>query len=1227
MTYLRRTLAVLFALLLALFLAVAGLLGTEAGSRWLLGRIAGLQVEGFAGRLGGSWQAERLLWEQGERRAELSAVQFAWRPSCLLGMTLCVDRLASGQIVLQFPPGGQPATTGPLRLPQLKLPLRLRLGEVQVGRLLLNGTEQLQSLQAAANWTGEGIAIESLELRRQGLALSLTGSLQPAADWPLAARGELALAAPGGQPWRIALQVDGALQGTLNLQADSSGFFPGRLEGSVEPLAERLPARFRLTADGFKPIAGLPDTLRLDRLELVAAGDLQDGYEVQGTASLPAEGGAMPLALLGRLTKQDAELSRLELDAGNGQRVALDAKLDWREGLAAEARLDWQDFPWLRLYPGLAEPPVALRRLGAELSYRDGNYLGNFAADLHGPAGPFSLSSPLSGDLRQVHLPQLQLVAGQGKAEGQLSLNFAEGLAWNASLQLSDLNPAYWRSELVGNLDGPLRSRGEFRAGRLELEATVELAGRLRGQPARLQTEAKGAGQVWDLSRLDLRLGDNRIQGSGRLDRGLKGQLVLAMPRLGQLWPGLRGRIDGALDLAGSLQAPEGGLALEARQLAMGERSLDGLTLAATLDGAQRGRLELNGSGIRLGATQLGNLKAVGQGDRREQRLDLGLSGPDLQLALGLDGRLEQGASGWSWRGRLGSGSVQSGGQDWRLQQPASLERLADGSLNLGAHCWRSAAASLCAEDRQRLLPEPHLNIRLRDFPLDNLAAFWPQDFAWQGRLNGDLQLELPKAGPRGRIFLDAGNGVLRIRDQGQWRDFPYRQLHLESLLQPERVDSRLAFAGERLGELNLRAQIDPRPQDPPLSGEFSLRGFDLAVIRPFAGPVEELQGQVNGNGTLRGSLRKPQINGRIELRDGLIAGTRLPMRFEALQLQALIAGESLQLDGDWRSGEKGRGELDGTLDWRQAPDLNLGIRGNRLPVSVEPYAALEVDPDLRLRLVGKQLALSGKLQVPRGRIRIRELPPSSVKVSEDAVVAGREPEAAQPLTMLMDVNVEVGRDKLSFEGFGLNAELAGQLHVGNNMDTRGELDLKNGRYRAYGQRLDIRRARLLFVGAIDQPYLDVEAIRKVEDVTAGLRVGGSALQPQVEIFSEPAMSQEQALSYLILGRAPGANNADSNTLAQAALSLGLAGSSPLTGSLAERLGIKEFELGTKGSGTQTSVVASGKISERLSLVYGMGVFDSLSSVALRYQLSRRLYIEAASGVASSLDVFYKRDF
>lgn len=1213
----------LLALVLLVVLSIATLLGTQAGSRWALSLVPGLSVENFQGRLGGQWSADHLLWQQDSSRVELNKAIFAWSPLCLTRMTLCIEQLKADQVILQFPPSEETTDSGPIQLPDLQLPVAIELGDVQVGSLLFNGSEQLKGLQLAAHWTAKGLQIDSVKLQRDDLSLNLSGLLQPTGNWPLNIVGDLTLPSPGTGPWTLALKVDGDLLKTLNLHADSHGYLDGQLSGELQPLAENLPAKVRITSEAFKPSADLPDTLQLNQLVLTGEGDLKNGYQLNGNATLPADKGPVALLLKGKVDASGAQIAGLDLTANDKQSLKLTGSVDWSKGLTAQANINWQDFPWHRLYNEIDEPQVALRTFTGEVSYTDGQYIGNFAAALDGPAGAFSLSSPFSGSLKQIALPQLKMEAGQGKAEGHVNVQFADGIAWDTALELSALNPAYWVAELPGTLAGPLKSQGEMKNERLSLTADLDLKGKLRGQPAVLQAKADGAGEQWNLNALQIRLGDNSISGKGSLLQKLTGQIDIKLTRLAQLWPQLRGQVTGLVNVAGTLKAPQGKLGLQGSQLAFQDNRLQSLNLDATLDSAQRAKIDLNGSGIQAGDTNLGVLTASAQGDIKHQKLNLDLLGPKLKLALGLDGNLDQG----NWRGRLASGDIQAGGQDWKLQNPARLERLADGRINFGAHCWMSGNASLCGED-QRLLPEPKLRYHLKQFPIESLAQWLPKDFAWQGKLNADLQLDLPASGPNGVVSIDASGGTLRMKEKDQWLDFPYQTLKLTSKLTPKRVDTELNFVGGKLGELMVQAQLNPLPKNKPLSGSFRLSGLDLSVARPFVPMVEKLTGRLNGSGTISGGLLAPLVNGTVKLSDGEVSGAELPMELKDLQLQGVIVGESVRLDGGWNSGKTGQGSLNGNVAWGQALIVDLALKGTQLPVTVEPYAKLEVAPDLKISMAGDELKIAGKVQVPRGEITVRELPPSTVKVSDDTIIVGAQTEEGKPpLAMKMDIDVVVGEDKLSFAGFGLTANLQGHVHIGDNMDTRGELWLNDGRYRAYGQRLNVRRARLLFAGPIDQPYLDIEAIRQTDDVIAGIRLSGSAEQPTTQIFSEPAMSQEQALSYLVLGRPLSTNGEDNNMLAQAALGLGLMGSSGVTSGLAKDLGIQDFQLDTQGSGNTTSVVASGNISEKLSLRYGVGVFEPASTIALRYKLSKKVYVEAASGVASSLDIFYKRDF
>ena len=1214
---------VLLGLVLMLVLALGLVLGTQAGSRWVLGMVPGLQVDNFAGRLGGQWSADHVLWEQGTSRVEVDRPIFAWSPSCLTRMTLCIDQLQADRVSLQFPPS-EDSNSGPISLPELKLPVAIEVGVIKVGNVLFNGIEQLKGLQMAARWTSSGLQIDSVHVDREDVNVELSGLLQPNGDWPLTLLGNINLPAPDQAPWALALKVDGNLRSSLNLTVDSSGYLNAQLKGQLQPLAENLPAQVSITSDAFKASPALPDTLQVNQLVLTVNGDLKAGYAVDGSATLPAEKAPVSVLLKGRVDANGAHVSALDLTVNPEQRVKVSGQVDWQEGVKADAKIDWLAFPWHNLYPVIDKPDVDLRTFKGEVSYTDGNYLGHFKANLDGPAGAFSLASPFSGDLSKIYLPQLELVAGQGKAQGHVNVQFADGVAWDTTLDLSALDPAYWVAELPGNLGGPLRSTGSFKHERLELNANLDLKGRLRGLPAVLQAKAQGAGEDWNLSALDIRLGDNRIQATARLQQQLKAQLDLNLPRLGQLWPDLRGQLKGRVDVDGTLKAPQGKLVLNGQQLAFADNHLQNLTLDAALDRNQRGRIDLKGSGIKSGDTQLGVLTANGSGDLKRQQLKLALQGPMLQLALALDGGLDKD----NWRGRLLSGDVKAGGQDWALQNPARLERLADGRINMGAQCWISGPASLCSEE-QRLMPDPKLRLHLKQFPLDSLAKWFPNDFQWQGQLTADVSLDLPASGPKGQVVVDASGGTLRIKDKGQWLDFPYQALRLTSNLTPSRVETRFDFNGGKLGQLMLNARINPLPKSKPVTGDFRLSGLDVSVLRPFVPMVETLAGQLNGTGTIAGGLLAPHINGTVALSGGQISGPQLPTNVENLQLTANIVGETAQLNGGWTSGQLGQGSISGNVAWGKTMAVNVLVKGSHLPVTVEPYAKLDVAPDLRISLnPDNTLLIAGKVNVPKGEITVRELPPSTVKVSDDTVIVGQHTsEAAAPMVVDMDIDVIVGQELLTFSGFGLNADLVGQVHIGNNLDTRGELRLNNGRYRAYGQRLTIRRARLLFAGPIAQPYLDIEAIRQTDDVIAGIRLTGSAEQPTTQIFSEPAMSQEQALSYLILGRPLSGTGEDNNMLAEAALGLGLMGSSGITSGLANHLGIKDFELDTEGSGDSTSVVASGKINERLSVRYGVGVFEPASTIALRYKLSKRVYVEVASGFASSLDIFYKRDF
>ncbi|MGR6862680.1 translocation/assembly module TamB domain-containing protein [Aliivibrio salmonicida] len=216
---------------------------------------------------------------------------------------------------------------------------------------------------------------------------------------------------------------------------------------------------------------------------------------------------------------------------------------------------------------------------------------------------------------------------------------------------------------------------------------------------------------------------------------------------------------------------------------------------------------------------------------------------------------------------------------------------------------------------------------------------------------------------------------------------------------------------------------------------------------------------------------------------------------------------------------------------------------------------------------------------------------------------------------------------------FGLEGGLIGKLNITQKNKgpfITGEVNIKDGTYRSFGQDLEITKGKILFNGPADQPYVDIEAIRNPnntrDDVTAGVRVNGPADAPKIEIFSSPSMPQANALSYLLRGQDIGSDTGG-NAMTTTLIGLSLAKSGKVVGEIGQAFGVQDLQLDTAGSGEESQVTISGYIAPDLQVKYGVGIFNSLGEFTLRYRILSDLYIEAVSGVDGAVDLIYQFSF
>jgi translocation and assembly module TamB len=220
---------------------------------------------------------------------------------------------------------------------------------------------------------------------------------------------------------------------------------------------------------------------------------------------------------------------------------------------------------------------------------------------------------------------------------------------------------------------------------------------------------------------------------------------------------------------------------------------------------------------------------------------------------------------------------------------------------------------------------------------------------------------------------------------------------------------------------------------------------------------------------------------------------------------------------------------------------------------------------------------------------------------------------------------------------------------------SKGEIKVVKGKYRAFGAELEIIRGRLLYAGGpIDQPNLDILALRTVGEVRAGVTAGGGLRAPVIRLYSEPAMRDVDILAYILFGHPLGTGSTleQAGMMAQVAASLLSPGqSAALQEQIKDRLGLSTLEIqsgvssgrmGYKpvqtsppgiapvkpaGEVSQTMVTVGKYLTPKLYFSYGRSLFTEGNLFRLRYDLYKHWQIETQTGGVSGVDLYYNIEF
>lgn len=761
------------------------------------------------------------------------------------------------------------------------------------------------------------------------------------------------------------------------------------------------------------------------------------------------------------------------------------------------------------------------------------------------------------------------------------------------------------------------------------------------------------AGGFWQIEHFNATVGDNHLtlDGSGRwhdpVTDTFTAAVTLQAPDFSQINPAWRGHAGGQIHAGGRRLAPSMQADVKAADLAFDEDSvIEALRLSGQFSATRPSSepLTLVIDNAAFGKVVARQTRATLSGIPSRARLHITTNATPVGADLTLTGGFNRDYT--RFKGRLENAGVVLPSGTWRTSRADYLVNVTNGTVLIEPHTWTHKGDQLRLKQQARLGKSGSLALVLDRLNLAGLSAYLPSDIRFTGFLSGTADARWNTAA-NGRMVPTVNATLtghrfewIRYDDLGQTH-IPFNAARLQASLNTKEARLRARLTPDGFGKLAADVAVLDPARAKTLSGEINFDALSIALADAFMRTGEKATGRLDGHVSLGGSVSRPALFGRLDLTDALVKDGLVPVVLKPSQARLSFNGTRSEVSAQIHTAQ-GPVNIAGAAVWSDPTDplATLSVQSpadTPITVMVPPAVRLGVVTDVRLKADKKGIDLQGHVDIPFADIVVKTLPGGAIEESPDLVLLNRQMQPVKPKSAKLPIRsaltINLG-EKVKLDAFGLRAGLGGKLHVLQNaagLGLTGQVNLTDGRFMAYGQDLLIRHGDIIFAGPINQPFLNLEAVRNPEatenNVTAGLRVSGSAKAPIIKVFSEPTMSQGEALSYLLRGQGLGSSGSDGEAVATALLGMGLSQTSNLVGTIGRAFGIEDLGVGTQGVGENTQVVVSGHILPDLELKYGVGLFDALATFTLRYRLYTNLYLQAVSGLEQSCDVLYHFEF
>ena len=1214
-----------------------------------IGPVEYLAIEGVSGSIGGGLRIEQI-----EIRHDLAYIQIRGIRARLALWPLLWQSLETRELSIEeFALQPQPRDIPPPSRPPFFLPglVTAKIDRVDIARIVITQRSglvvQLDKTRARGTIRQRSAKIEQIDSSLLGL--QLTGAATLTANRPLIVAGGLQarLDTNDSPDWLAEAEVTGDL---AELNVDGRLIEPFRAEMALGQLRALPPWNLNGTVElrdldasrfganpSFDDLSGALQ-VNLDANSWRAAGLIQSPF--LGIKEFDVDFEGQPRQ--GRIEARKLTVNAIENPLG----LELVGSFGIGKNLPRIALAgNWQKLSWPlgESIPVLRSPQGRFTVIDQGIG-TDKVYVLSAEARLQSRLSPpidAQATGVLSSQRLNIERANLNTLDGQIRLSGSLQRGLRPSLAITGRMR--NINPESLWEQLPGKLNADFALQvagfGLQDVWQLELQ---QLSGTLRGASAAGAGTARfnREGSLAQFQQLQLSAGGLSIALDGVIDRERRNlDFGINADDLSVFGTKGRGQLRAQGQVRGSPESMKVGLSASAKEIAVADLSIERLVAQVDIDpvsGASApAQANIDVKGLRLAGTEIAEFNYRMRGQAIQHEMEMNLS---TNQGLGLRGRGNGVFLGNQWR------------QDWQqldLDLPAEISlalrdllslRLTTDSLVVDPFCLRgrnndsvTGEATLCGSGEWRqglwkaqsevqglplgsVLPKPSSRIDYDGI----FNALIDINGGGERALNGSLTGEFERAALRrqrlnGREeILKLGSGSLKINTDDSGLD--------------GELEITAGNTGRALGILRAeRRNAEQAWRDLPLRATLQADSSALALLYLYVPEIDRSSGELLADLVVGGTLGAPSVSGVLRLSQGELDFYQVNLALRDITAEARLLENAFILNSTARSGD-GRIEANARLDWQnQEPFGEVQIRGENLLLVDLPEARLSASPDLLFKVDGRSLQASGTVRIPQARLTPTDLTGAVTASSDERLIDAEPVDPESTFAVSSDLRLILG-DDVSLESFGLSGRLRGDISIQSAPATptraAGELRISEGRYAALGRQLDIERGRLQFSGGLlNDPAIDVRAVKVFPDVKAGVNVRGTLREPRLTFFSEPSLPQSQVVSLILAGGGlESTQGGDPNKAGRDAL---LAqGSAILAQQLGQRIGIEDVGI-EQNLSNETSLVFGKYLSSRLYISYGISLAETINTLKMRYSINDRWTLRTEASKETSAEIVY----